>query len=365
MATTYNIGKNKWTQNNLNNNMSGTDANAIYYATHGGTGTGKANTQRSNPGSYVSYTPDKSSGGSGGGGGNDGGNSGGGDYYDPYGGGYYGDYYGGGYFDSSGVWEEYLERLQAQAEASYARNMETIANAYDRSAGSLNENFSSARDQMNQAANKSRGEINDDSEAAMRQAYINNRLSRRDLQQNLSALGMSGGASETTMASLDNNYGNARNKIDTQRNKSLSELESVLANNLAAALQQYNAQMSSLNQWRAQEEMAAEAALNNFEAGYAANFSSLAPSNDAYLAALNALQKSQQGFNFEGASANNPYQALSQRQAANMYNTNYAEYLAANSLYGNNATRNNAYSAYQNGRMSQEDLVTLINRLGL
>jgi hypothetical protein len=63
MGTTYNIGKNKWEQSNLNNNMSGTDANAIYYATHGGSMSGAANDKLTNPGSYVSTTADKGTGG--------------------------------------------------------------------------------------------------------------------------------------------------------------------------------------------------------------------------------------------------------------------------------------------------------------
>ena len=200
MAVKYNIGRSSWDQSNLNNNMSGTDANAIYYATHGGSMAGAENTRDTNSGSYVTRTgKDKNPTGGGNGGGSGSGSGGGGSLgLEGYG---YG--YGGGY-DASSVWQAYLDRLQAQAQESYARNMETIANAYDRSAGSLDENYDSARGQLESSANKSRGEINTDSEAAMRQAYINNMLSRRDLQQSMTAQGMSGGASETTMASLDN-----------------------------------------------------------------------------------------------------------------------------------------------------------------
>ena len=36
MKRTYNTGGQSFTQDQLNNNMSGTDANAIYSATHGG-----------------------------------------------------------------------------------------------------------------------------------------------------------------------------------------------------------------------------------------------------------------------------------------------------------------------------------------
>ncbi len=358
MATTYNVGNKKWTQSELNNNMSGTDANAIYYATHGGSMAGAANSQASNPGSYVSSTPDKvTKTGSGSGGGKGGSGIGG------YGGGD-----GGSYYDASGVWQAYLDRLTAQAQAAYDRNMSRIASAYENSADSLRSNYDSTRGQLDSSANKSRNEINVDSEGAMRQAFINNMLSRRDLAQSMAARGLSGGATETTQASMENNYGNARNQIDTQRNSSLADLEQTYQNNLAQALQQYNSMMANLNQWRAQQEMAAEQALNNFESGYAANFSMLAPSNDAYLAALSALSNNQNNFSFNGAVANNPYVAANAQQANTVGDNNYAEWLAQQQLASGASgvgVRNNLYGQYRNGSISQEDLVSILNRLGL
>lgn len=356
MATTYHVGNKSWDQDRLNNNMSGTDANAIYYATHGGSMSGSANTKSSNPGSYVSTSSGGGSKGSGGGSGS-GGNGG-------SGGGNFGGGGGGSYYDATAVWQAYLDSLRAQAQEAYERNMDRISEAFASSRDSLNSNYNSTRGQLESSADKSRGEINDDSEQSMRQAYINNMLSRRDLQQNMTAQGMSGGATESTMASLENNYGNARNQIDTQRNKSLKDLEQTFSNNLAQALQQYNSQMSALNQWRAQQEINAEYALTNFMQGYAQNFSSLAPSNDAYLAALSALANNQSGFSFTGTEANNPYYGANAQQANTVGNSNYAEYLAAQGL-GGNVTRDALYNQYSKGQIAKEDLVALINRLGL
>ena len=280
-------------------------------------------------------------------------------------------YIGGGgdnYFDASSVYMDYLNRLQAQAEASYERNMERIANAYNSSRQSLTDNYNSTRGQLDASRAKSANEINSDSEAAMRQAYINNMLSRRDLQQALTAQGMSGGASETTRASLENNYGNARNQIDTTRGKNLSDLEEVYNNNLAQARQAYNSNMANLDMQRMQLEQQAENALNNFEAGYAANFSMLAPSNEAYLNALAALTNNQNNFTYQGAVANNPYIAASMQQAQNGTNTNYAEYLAQQALMNGGSAagvKSSLYNQYRNGQISQEDLVSMLNRLGI
>lgn len=277
-------------------------------------------------------------------------------------------YGGGGGSSASDVYMAYLNRLQAQAEASYQRNMERIADAYNSSRNALTENFNSTKGQLEASRNKSANGINTDSESAMRQAYINNMLSRRDLAQSMAARGLSGGASETTRASMENNYGNARNQIDTTRNKNLSDLEEVYNNNLAQALQAYNSNMANLDMQRMQLEQQAENALNNFEAGYAANFSMLAPSNEAYLQALQALTNNQNSFNYEGATANNPYLAYSMTQAqSGGGNNNYGEYLAQQSMMNASpaTTKANLYNQYRNGQISQEDLVAMLNRLGL
>lgn len=280
------------------------------------------------------------------------------------------DFGGGGdnYFDATSVYMEYLNQLKAQAQAAYDRNMQRISDTYNTSRDALQSNYNSTRGQLENSMNRSRNEINTDSEAAMRQAFVNNMLSRRDLAQSMAAQGMSGGASETTRASLENNYGNARNQIDTQRGKSLSDLNETYNNNIAAALQQYNSQMANLDMQRMQLEQQVENALTNFQSGYAANFSMLAPSNDAYLNALAALRNNQAGFTFQGALANNPYQAVSMQQAQNGGNTNYAEYIAQQALLNGGSpagAKASLYNAYRNGNISQEDLVSMMNRLGL
>lgn len=59
----------------------------------------------------------------------------------------------------------------------------------------------------NQAADKS-----------LKEAYVANMLSKRNLPQQLKALGISGGASETTLADIDNTYMNNRFGIEENRN---------------------------------------------------------------------------------------------------------------------------------------------------
>ncbi len=54
---------------------------------------------------------------------------------------------------------------------------------------------------------------------SLREAYIANMLSKKNLPQQLKAVGVSGGASETTLADIQNTYMNNRFGIEEQRNE--------------------------------------------------------------------------------------------------------------------------------------------------
>lgn len=76
-------------------------------------------------------------------------------------------------------------------------------------------------------------------------------LSQRNLQQQLSAQGISGGASETTQASMLNNYQNSRNDLESERLRQLANLQQTYQNNMAALEQQKaSGESASLNQYQ-------------------------------------------------------------------------------------------------------------------
>lgn len=77
--------------------------------------------------------------------------------------------------------------------------------------------------------------VNSAADKALREAYINKMQTQRTLGQQMAAQGLNGGYSETTAAGLQNNYGNARNELETERNSQLNDLNITLQNNLAAA----------------------------------------------------------------------------------------------------------------------------------
>ena len=65
-------------------------------------------------------------------------------------------------------------------------------------------------------------------------------MQNRNLGQQLAAMGRSGGASESTMLGLANEYGNARGELDLSRNDQLATLAAQLAEGKASDLDAYN-----------------------------------------------------------------------------------------------------------------------------
>lgn len=245
-----------YSQSQLNNNMSGTSANAIYYATHGGSGNtpviynnGSGNYASADRNGNITYTigggagaglSDGSGGsggrsGSGSGSGGDGG-SGGGYGYEAYG------YGGGGGYDYASMIAQMLAEQRAAAQAAYDASKARLDEAYDNTYAALKNNLNSSLDTMKKNYEFGQKTQNDDASKSLREAYINYMMNRRNLDQNLAAAGISGGATESSMAKLFNNYGSSRNNINTTLAKNLAQLLNTYENNVASANQAYSLQ---------------------------------------------------------------------------------------------------------------------------
>jgi len=245
-----------YTQSQLNNNMSGTSANAIYYATHGGSGNtpviynnGSGNYASADRNGNITYTigggagaglSDGSGGsggrsGSGSGSGGDGGSDGG--YgYEAYG------YGSGGGYDYASMIAQMLAEQRAAAQAAYDASKARLDEAYDNTYAALKNNLNSSLDTMRKNYEFGQKTQNDDASKSLREAYINYMMNRRNLDQNLAAAGISGGATESSMAKLFNNYGSSRNNINTTLAKNLAQLLNTYENNVASANQAYSLQ---------------------------------------------------------------------------------------------------------------------------
>ena len=215
-------------------------------------------------------------------------------------------------------YDEYLRQMREAAQNAYNRGMSSLNSAYDSQMSSLADNLASTRSQLADSYNRSKNSINADAESSLRQAYINNMLSQKNLGQQMSAQGLTGGATETTLANMANNYGNARNNINTTVNSNLSDLEGNYNSNLAQAQQAYNSAVASANMQKAQQAMALENALANNEISALGDYQSLLQrDNENYLDLLKAAIANGASFSYDPSQATNAVKAVALQQANN------------------------------------------------
>ena len=151
---------------------------------------------------------------------------------------------------------------RAAAQAAYDRSMAALNNSYNTMKNGLNSNYDSTLGQLEQNYNTGVSGVNKQADNAQQQAYINYMMNKRDMGQQLAAQGLSGGASESALAGMYNNYGNSRNTIDSGRNDSLADLMNDWNANKASALQAYNNQLSEMEMQKA--NLIAQAAADNY-----------------------------------------------------------------------------------------------------
>ena len=269
-------------------------------------------------------------------------------------------------FDMAAYLSQLRAEQMAKAQAAYERNMSRIADAYGSAANSLKGNYDSAVGRLNAARDKSLGDVNSDAEDSLRQAYINHMLTRRNLNQRLAAMGYNGGATETTMSSLENQYGKSRSGINETRNKNIANLDMTYGDNLASALQSYNSAMANLYLQRMQMEMQAENALNNAETSAVNATMNI---DGSYMSALQAALANQNNYTYDASQATNDYVAGNAQQAQSASDAaNYAKYLAQAQLEASNGSnanqiRNNLFGAVANGQLDINSLYNILNQL--
>lgn len=90
-----------------------------------------------------------------------------------------------------------------------------------------------AADNQKRELEYSTGQVNQATDKALQEAYINKMMTLKNLPQTLSAQGLTGGVAESTTAGLYNNYGNARNGLEAERVNQLGALQQAYNNNMA------------------------------------------------------------------------------------------------------------------------------------
>ena len=295
------------TQSQLNNNMSGTNANAIYYATHGGSGNTPVVTGYNPSGNYTTsngstttyhlaspVTTDSSlntsSGGndSGGGGSKSGSGSGSGSYSGSYDTSAYGYSSGGG---NGGV---DLSAIMAAREnairSAYESSMNRLNDAMAYSRNTLRDNLNSTLGRLQAQYEYNQNVANDDANKSLREAYINYMMNKKNLAQGLSAMGMSGGATESSMAKLFNNYGSSRNNINTTLADNLTKLMLENSDNRAKAEELWRTQDADMERQLQNQKNALDLAMSNALVDLGSGSSMSGYAN--YLNAINSMNPS-------------------------------------------------------------------------
>lgn len=149
--------------------------------------------------------------------------------------------------DTSGM--EAYQKALASVMASYQQSEQARLDA-------LQKNYNTALGQLQNSLNTGKDALKRDTDDALRQAYISYMLGQRGINQRLSNSGVNGGATESVLANLYNNYGNNRAAIQnayqngladlvTKYNNNVANLGSTYNTNYADALDDYNKQVAS------------------------------------------------------------------------------------------------------------------------
>ena len=226
-----------------------------------------------------------------------------------------------GSYDMSSYLSDLYAQRQAAAEAAYERSMGLLNDAYNSAANNYADIFNRGQDTLRGAYDNSRNKINEQASDSMREAYINRMLSMKNLSQKLAAMGISGGASESTVAGLLNNYGNARNGIQKTWNNNLADLEQGFNSNLTDLYNAYQSQMAELANTRAAQQAQLVSNLNNQIASAGSDFFSILSNPNVLKAAASGALQNLQSIQPVATEATNTYNPVNTQQSNDMGGT--------------------------------------------
>jgi len=223
----------------------------------------------------------------------------------------------GGGFDMAGYLEAINAQRRADAEAAFNRARNSLNAAYNDASSAYANIYNSGVDQLGRSYENSRGKINTEATDAFRQAYVNRMLSEKNLGQRMAAMGMSGGASESTLAGLINNYGNSRNGIQRTLDTNLGDLEMNYQGNLSDLYNAYQSNMAALANQRASQLANLELQLANLNSNMGGDYYSALMSNAGALqSAANRATQAQAAYEApEVAQATNTFTPANVQQA--------------------------------------------------
>ena len=167
----------------------------------------------------------------------------------------------------------------------YGSLMEALLSAYNANNANLDEYYQAMMDALGLSFEDTqallRGQLGqnqqsleDERRRALQEAYIARMMSEKQLADQLDAYGLTGGASESVMANLRNNYMNNRASVEEKTQNSLADLLQNYLTNLNSARANYNSGLMSAaqNRMNARQQLANNLASSQADAAnYLAN----------------------------------------------------------------------------------------------
>lgn len=256
--------------------------------------------------------------------------------------------------------QAYAAQQRAAAESAYRAGMERLGQAWNTKTGALKDNLNSTLANLQRQYDSSKNEVNADANKSLREAYINYMLNKKNLNQNLTAQGIGGGAAESTMAGMYNNYGNSRNNINTTLNDNLTSLENTYQGNISNANQQYNsAYANALSDYLNYQNQLEQNLANSIVGSYGNMVNSLGSLDSGYTNALYDLLQKQAAYEYQNTKNTLGMDKVSTDSINNMGSvTDWAKYLNSmrqqgqsddqilNSMIQQGLDRNTAYQLF-------------------
>ena len=146
---------------------------------------------------------------------------------------------GNGYMDISALYDLLNQRL-AEYDANYNSLLGNLNDTYANALNALGLNYADTEALLNGQLNASRDELEAQRRRQLQEAYISRMMNEKSLADMLDAYGLTGGASESVMADMRNNYANNRNAVEERVQNSLRDLLMNYLNNVTTARQRYN-----------------------------------------------------------------------------------------------------------------------------
>jgi len=129
---------------------------------------------------------------------------------------------------------------------TYAINSETpYIDAYNAYKANQDKIYQQQQDALKAQNTADTNKLNTQYDSTARQAYVQNMQSRNALPEQLKAQGINGGASETALINLANNYGKNIANNESARGTALGDLQQAYSNNLSSLSTNYQNTIAS------------------------------------------------------------------------------------------------------------------------